>query len=98
MSSNVSTLTLHAQATQHQRRASPSCSGYTGKLLLPSYDHPFSSPNRGANHGSGSHWVYDGGAFVQRSMLIGKPVIMVSFKCVLDIVPPVHLILMCIST
>lgn len=65
---------------------------------LPSYDHPFSSPNRGANHGSGSHWVYDGGAFVQRSMLIGKPVIMVSFKCVLDIVPPVHLILMCIST
>ena len=37
---------------------------------------PLSSWHSGANHGSGSHWVYDGGAFVQKSMLIGKPVIM----------------------
>ncbi|KAH9917293.1 carboxylesterase [Fomitopsis serialis] len=34
----------------------------------------------GGNRGSGSKWVYDGGAFVQKSMLIGKPVIMVTFN------------------
>ncbi|TFY68175.1 hypothetical protein EVJ58_g1151 [Rhodofomes roseus] len=34
----------------------------------------------GGNRGSGSKWVYDGGAFVQKSMLIGKPVIMITFN------------------
>ncbi|CCM01185.1 uncharacterized protein FIBRA_03233 [Fibroporia radiculosa] len=34
----------------------------------------------GANRGSGSSWVYDGGALVQKSMQMGKPVIMVSFN------------------
>ncbi|KZT10231.1 carboxylesterase [Laetiporus sulphureus 93-53] len=33
----------------------------------------------GGNRGSGSSWVYDGGSLVQKSMIVGKPVIMVSF-------------------
>ncbi|KAI0088869.1 carboxylesterase [Irpex rosettiformis] len=32
----------------------------------------------GGNRGSGSSWLYDGGAFVQKSILIGKPVILVT--------------------
>ena len=34
----------------------------------------------GGNRGSGSSWLYDGGALVQRSMMVGKPVILVTIK------------------
>ncbi|KAI0070994.1 carboxylesterase [Panus rudis PR-1116 ss-1] len=34
----------------------------------------------GGVRGSGSHWLYDGGAFVQKSMQIGKPVILVTIN------------------
>ncbi|PBK80557.1 alpha/beta-hydrolase [Armillaria gallica] len=34
----------------------------------------------GADRGTGSSWVYDGGALVHRSTLIGKPIIMVTFN------------------
>lgn len=37
---------------------------------------------RGGSRGSGSSWLYDGGAFVQQSILTGKPVILVTIKCV----------------
>ena len=36
----------------------------------------------GGNRGSGSSWLYDGGAFVQRSMTMGKPVVLVTIKYV----------------
>jgi hypothetical protein len=35
----------------------------------------------GGNRGSGSSWVYDGGALVRKSMEMRKPVIMVTCKC-----------------
>ncbi|KIP10837.1 hypothetical protein PHLGIDRAFT_65050 [Phlebiopsis gigantea 11061_1 CR5-6] len=34
----------------------------------------------GGNRGSGSSWLYDGGALVQRSMMVGKPIILVTFN------------------
>ncbi|KAF9030128.1 alpha/beta-hydrolase [Hymenopellis radicata] len=34
----------------------------------------------GADRGSGSSWLYDGGALVRHSMLMGKPVILVTFN------------------
>ena len=34
----------------------------------------------GGNRGSGSSWLYDGGALVQRSIMLGKPVILVTIK------------------
>ncbi|OBZ77890.1 Lipase 3 [Grifola frondosa] len=34
----------------------------------------------GGNSGSGSNWIFDGGALVQKSMQMGKPVVMVSFN------------------
>ncbi|KIJ14562.1 hypothetical protein PAXINDRAFT_78894 [Paxillus involutus ATCC 200175] len=34
----------------------------------------------GGNHGSGSSWVYDGGALVSTSIRIGKPILMVTFN------------------
>lgn len=40
----------------------------------------------GGNRGSGSSWLFDGGAFVKRSMQNGKPVILVTFKYVLPII------------
>jgi carboxylesterase type B len=36
--------------------------------------------NRGGDQGSGSNWVYDGGALVKKSILMGSPIIMVTFK------------------
>ena len=35
---------------------------------------------RGGHRGSGNHWVFDGGAMVQNSIRLGKPVIVVTFK------------------
>jgi len=34
----------------------------------------------GGNRGSGSHWLFDGGAFVQNTSRMGKPVILVTIK------------------
>ncbi|KDQ60133.1 hypothetical protein JAAARDRAFT_56105 [Jaapia argillacea MUCL 33604] len=34
----------------------------------------------GGNHGSGSSWVYDGGNLVSKSIMIGKPIILVTFN------------------
>ncbi|KAF8911744.1 Alpha/Beta hydrolase protein [Mucidula mucida] len=34
----------------------------------------------GADRGSGSSWLYDGGALVRHSMLMGKPIILVTFN------------------
>lgn len=34
----------------------------------------------GDDRGHGSNWVYDGGALVGKSILLGKPVILVTFK------------------
>lgn len=34
----------------------------------------------GGDRGSGSSWVYDGGALVRKSMIIGKPIILVNFN------------------
>ncbi|KDR72573.1 hypothetical protein GALMADRAFT_142888 [Galerina marginata CBS 339.88] len=34
----------------------------------------------GGDHGSGSEWFYDGGAFVRKSIQYGKPVILVTFN------------------
>ncbi|KAI6007897.1 Alpha/Beta hydrolase protein [Pisolithus marmoratus] len=34
----------------------------------------------GGNGGSGSSWMYDGGSLVQRSMCIGKPIIMITIN------------------
>jgi carboxylesterase type B len=34
----------------------------------------------GGNRGTGSSWLYDGGALVQRSVMVGKPVILVTIK------------------
>ena len=34
----------------------------------------------GGNCGSGSHWLYDGGALVQSSVQLGKPIILVTIK------------------
>ena len=34
----------------------------------------------GGDKGSGSEWFYDGGKLVRRSMMIGKPVIIVTCK------------------
>ncbi|PSS15396.1 hypothetical protein PHLCEN_2v3272 [Hermanssonia centrifuga] len=34
----------------------------------------------GGNRGSGSSWLYDGGAFVQRSIMVEKPVIIVTIN------------------
>ncbi|KAF8639283.1 hypothetical protein AX16_010355 [Volvariella volvacea WC 439] len=34
----------------------------------------------GGDRGSGSSWIYDGGAFVRKSITIGKPVILVTFN------------------
>ncbi|CAL1708879.1 unnamed protein product [Somion occarium] len=34
----------------------------------------------GGNRGSGSHWLYDGGSFVHRSVQNGKPVILVTIN------------------
>ncbi|EGO03463.1 hypothetical protein SERLA73DRAFT_101623 [Serpula lacrymans var. lacrymans S7.3] len=34
----------------------------------------------GGNRGCGSSWVYDGGAFVRKSVRIGRPLIMVTFN------------------
>ncbi|KIJ63208.1 hypothetical protein HYDPIDRAFT_29895 [Hydnomerulius pinastri MD-312] len=34
----------------------------------------------GGNHGCGSSWVYDGGALVQKSVRLGKPIVMVTFN------------------
>ncbi|KIM69395.1 hypothetical protein SCLCIDRAFT_700007 [Scleroderma citrinum Foug A] len=34
----------------------------------------------GGNSGSGSHWMYDGGALVRKSMCIGKPIIIVTIN------------------
>jgi len=36
----------------------------------------------GGNRGCGSSWVYDGGALVRKSVVIGKPIIMVTIKYV----------------
>ena len=41
---------------------------------------PGSYSPRGGDRGSGSSWVYDGGAVVRKSMEIGKPLILVSMK------------------
>ena len=35
---------------------------------------------RGGDRGSGSSWIYDGGAIVRKGMEIGKPLILVSIK------------------
>jgi hypothetical protein len=40
------------------------------------------SLDRGGERGSGSHWIYDGGPLVRKSLLIGKPVILVTCKSV----------------
>jgi len=34
----------------------------------------------GGERGSGSNWVFDGGALVRKSLLIGKPVIMINLN------------------
>jgi len=36
----------------------------------------------GGDRGSGPNWVYDGGALVRKSLLLGKPIIMVTLKLV----------------
>lgn len=40
----------------------------------------FNSFLSGGDKGSGSEWFYDGGKLVRRSMIIGKPVIIVTCK------------------
>ncbi|KAI0313164.1 alpha/beta-hydrolase [Amylostereum chailletii] len=34
----------------------------------------------GGNRGSGNHWLFDGGALVQNSIRLGKPIILVTFN------------------
>ena len=36
----------------------------------------------GADRGSGSHWVYDAGPLVGKSVELGTPIILVTFKYV----------------
>ena len=48
---------------------------FTPTTLKPKY-------LRGGDRGSGSHWLYDGGALVRKSILLGTPIIFVSFKYV----------------
>ena len=36
--------------------------------------------SRGGDRGSGSSWAYDGGVIVQKSVELGKPVILVTIK------------------
>jgi hypothetical protein len=42
----------------------------------------------GGDKGSGSGWFYDGGKLVRRSMIVGKPVIIVTCKYALVYINP----------
>lgn len=57
-----------------------------GTLVRPTTDRLLSSyfftGYRGTDRGSGSNWIYDGGSIVRKSMMIGKPIILVTFKYV----------------
>ena len=46
-----------------------------------------SSSARGGDRGSGSNWVFDGGALVHKSLILGKPIIAVTLKSVLSRIP-----------
>lgn len=74
-------LNITCPAALHRESTLPVMVWLHGLVFPPNF-HSFACLQKfsGGDRGSGSNWVYDGGALVRKSLLLGKPIITVTLK------------------